>query len=205
MRQFLLFTLLYLPLLSYAEEPSVDILGIAVSKGMTESHLRSVLPISECMKFQSKPGQDTFSCSVSDDKKTGADGNILFEKGIVIQASRFWFLPENATPFEVAIMFNKTITRLIGDDRAVCTKIESSPGVIYTPEGIPSTEVRSGSTINPARTSIVFPEKVLTIRMHTFRGEVAVIVESLRQNPVPKHFKVKGDKLRGNEWCGYVN
>lgn len=211
MRQLLLLVLLATPLLNYAEEPSVDILGVAIKKGMTESHLRSVLPFSDCVKYLPAADQETFACPVGDDTQSGAGGNVLFEKGVVIQASRTWLLPEDTTPFDLAIMLNKTITRLIGDERAVCTKMESSPGVTYSPEGIilpegtPSTEIRSGSTINPASTSFVFPEKVLTITMHTFRGERVVMTESLRQNPVPKHYKVEGDKYRGSEWCGYVN
>ena len=73
------------------------------------------------------------------------------------------------------------------------------------PEDTPDAEIKSGSKIHPARTAIVFPEKVLTLSIHTFRGKRVLMTESLRQNPVPKHYKVKGDKLRGDEWCGYVN
>lgn len=75
----------------------------------------------------------------------GADGEFLFENGVVIQATRNWFFPEDAKPFDVAVMLNQIITRLTGEDRAVCAKIEASP------------ELRTDSMINPAITTFVFP------------------------------------------------
>jgi len=213
MRQFLALILLYLPIMCFAEEPSVDILGVKIKKGMTESYLKSVLPITDagCIEFKSIDGERNFACPVSHDTSPGTAGSVLFKNGIVIQASRDWIFPKDATPFEVASMLNKTITRLSASDGAVCTKIESSSGEAYTPEGelIPevmfSNEIRSGSTLNPAKTTIVFPEKILSISINKFRGEVVVMTESLRQNPVPKHFRIKGKKLNGDKRCGYVN
>lgn len=211
MLRFLLFTTLGISSLCLAKEPSVEILGVAVSKGMTETYLRSVLPIVGCIDFPSEDKYKKIKCSVENADQSESEGTILFQNGEVFSASRYFLFPENATPFEVTVILNKTIARLMGDDRAVCTKIQSSPGAIYSPEGkpmpvgTPATIIRSGSTINPATTSFVFPEKVLTITMHTFRGQSVVMTESLRQNPVPKSYKVRGDKLRGDEWCGYVN
>ena len=192
MRKFLVLILLCVPLLSFAEEPSVEILGVTVSKGMTESDIRSLLPMLSCSEpFAWNPNR--VSCSVSDGISPGSDGGVLFDNGVVIQATRNWFFPEDAKPFDVAIMLNQIITRLTGEDRAVCAKIEANP------------ELRSGSMINPGRTAFIFPEKVLTIYTQTIHGESALIKESLRLNPVPKDYKVHGDKHQGKEWCGYVN
>lgn len=180
---------LSLPLACFAQEPSVEILGVAVSKGMTKEHLSKVLPDIDCQDESEAFGPGNEYCSVSDGKPPGADGEILFTKGVVSRALTNWFFPEGATPYEVALMFNEVMTRLVGEGRAVCGKIEAWP------------ESFTSSMHTPGATRFVFPQKVLTITLNRKR---AFMREYLRVNPVPEEYEVYGAPHQGKEWCGYV-
>ena len=193
MRWFICFVVLCIPLFGSAQDSSVEILGVTVSRGMTKSYLSSVLPGMSCSDLSAHHGPFAESCSVSDGIPPGADGEIKFEKGVVVRASKNWFFPVDAKPFEVAVMLNQIITRLAGENRAVCAKIEANP------------EKKEGTMHTPGATQFVFPEKVLTIYLHSIRDEHVYISESLRVNPVPETYEVYGRQNRGTEWCGYVN
>ena len=84
-------------------------------------------------------------------------------------------------------MLNDILTRLTGEELAACAKIETHR---YT---------------EPVTTSFVLPEKVLSVQIHTMRGGGVFFRESLRVNPVPGSYKVRGKKIQGDEWCAYVN
>lgn len=184
---------LCLPLTSSAQDPSVEILGVPVSKGMTKAYLSSVLPEMYCTDVSEHHGPGVESCSVSDGTPPGSDGSIQFKEGVVTRASTNWFFPEDATSFEVALMFNEIMVRLVGENRAVCAKIEANP------------ESFEGSMHTPGATVFAFPNKYLAIYLHSIRGESAHIREGLRVNPVPQEYEVYGAPLQGTEWCGYVN
>lgn len=170
-----------------AEEPSVEILGVKITQGMSEEYVRTAFPQIHCAGKGPSVEHDLDLCSISDGVPPGADGEVTFQNGRVLRASRNWFFPEDSDPFDALLMLNDILTRLTGEDSAVCAKIQT-----YT-EGEPKT------------TNIVLPEKILTIQMHTMKGGHAFIRESLRVNPVPASYKVRGQKMRGTEWCAYIN
>lgn len=170
-----------------AEESSVEILGVKITKGMSEEYVRTVFPQVHCMEKGPSVDHDLDICSINDGLPPGADGEVTFQNGRVLRASRNWFIPEDSDPFDALLMLNDILTRLTGEDSAACAKIETHT------EGEPKTII------------IVLPEKVLTILMHTMRGGSAFIRESLRVNPVPASYKVRGQKMRGTEWCAYIN
>jgi hypothetical protein len=170
------------------QAPSVEILGVKIVRGMPEAEIRAALPVIYCA--EKAPGTDpSFDyCSVSDDVPPGADGEITFKDGFVYSATRNWFIPEGAEPLEVLMMLNDILTRLTGEMHAVCAKVETYPAQ------------------EPKYTYFALPEKVLTVQMHIMPGRSgAHFKESLRVNPVPDSYKTRGDKMRGAEWCGYVN
>jgi hypothetical protein len=170
------------------QEPSVEILGVTIVRGMPEAEVRALFPSVYCAG--KAPGVDpSFDhCSVSDDVPPGADGEVTFKDGVVYNATRNWFIPEDAEPLEVLMMLNDILTRLIGEKHAACGKIET-----YSNE-------------EPSYTFFDLPEKVLTVQMHIVPGRSgAYFKESLRVNPVPDSYKTRGDKMQGTEWCGYVN
>lgn len=181
---------LALPLTCPAQDPSVEILGVAVSKGMTKTYLSTVLPNIYCTDESEQLGPGSEYCSVSDGKLPGVDGEIQFTDGVVTRASTNWFFPEDATPFEVALMLNEVMIRLAGEGRAVCAKIEANA------------ESWVDSLHTPGATLFVFPQKVLAIYLNR---KSAFMREYLRVNPVPEEYEVFGAPHQGTEWCGYLN
>ena len=171
-----------------SQEPSVEILGVRIVRGMPEAEVRAAFPSVYCMEKAPgvAPGFDY--CAVGDGVPPGADGEVTFKDGLVHSATRNWFIPEGAEPFAVLMMLNNILTRLTGEEEAACAKIE--------------THNDQYSTV----TSFALPEKVLTVRMHTLPGRAgALFKESLRVNPVPNSYKTSGKKMQGTEWCAYAN
>lgn len=171
-----------------ALEPSVEILGVQIERGMPESEVRAAFPSVHCAEKSPgvAPGFDY--CSVSDGVPPGADGEVTFKDGVVYSASRNWFIPEDAEPIDVLMMLNDLLTRLIGEADAACAKIETHSDQYNT------------STI------FALPRKVLAVEMHTLPGRSgAFFRESLRVNPVPDTYKTHGKKMQGTEWCAYAN
>lgn len=156
--------------LAVADKPSVEILGMPISKGMTEAEVRSALPMISCLDpLPSQP--DRVSCSVSDGVPPGADGGVLFDNGVVVQATRNLFFPEDATPYEVSLMVSEVIARITSEVSFACAKIKVTP------------EVREGSGVTPGYTELTFPEKSLTFVIHSMHERHVHLVESLRLNP----------------------
>ena len=168
-------------------EPSVEILGVKIVRGMPESQVRAAFPSVYCA--EEDPEDPIFDyCSVGDGVPPGADGSVIFKEGRVYDATRNWFIPDDAEPLEVLMMLTDLVTRLTGEKEAACAKIE--------------THIDQYSTV----TMIALPEKVITVRMHTLPGRTgALFKESLRVNPVPDIYKTRGKKMQGNEWCAYAN
>lgn len=169
------------------QAPSVEILGVEITRGMPESEVRDALSNLDCV--EEDPADPEFDfCSVSDDTPPGADGEITFRHGSVYSASRNWFIPDGAEPLEVLMMLNDLLTRLAGEENAACAKIETH------------------SDQEPTYTLFVLPEKVLTVRMHVRTGRSgAFFKESLRVNAVPDSYRTRGNKMQGKDWCAYVN
>jgi hypothetical protein len=167
-------------------EPSVEILGVKIVRGMPEADIRAAFPSVYCA--EENPVDPIFDyCSVGDGVPPGADGDVTFKDGFVYNASRNWFIPEGAEPIEVLMMLNDILTRLTGEEDAACAKIETH------------NDQYSAVTI------FALPEKVLTVRMHTLPGRAgALFKESLRVNPVPDSYKTSGKKMQGKEWCAYA-
>jgi hypothetical protein len=170
------------------QEASVEILGVKIVRGMPEAEVRAALPVGDCAGRAPGTEASFDHCSVSDDVPPGADGEITFKDGFVYSATRNWFIPEGAEPLEVLMMLNEILTRLTGEMHAVCAKVET-----YRAQ-------------EPTYTYFALPEKVLTVQMHIMPGRSgAYFKESLRVNPVPDSYTTRGNKMRGTEWCGYVN
>ena len=171
-----------------SQEPSVEILGVTIVRGMPEAEVRAAFPSIYCAEKAPDVAPGFDYCSVSDGVPPGEDGSVTFKEGIVYNASRNWFIPEGAEPIEVLMMLNDILTRLTGEEEAACAKIE--------------THIDQYSTV----TIFALPEKVLTVRMHTLPGRAgALFKESLRVNPVPDSYKTSGKKMQGTEWCAYAN
>jgi hypothetical protein len=170
-----------------AREPSVEVLGVEIVRGMPEAEVRDAFASVYCAV--ENPEDPVFdSCSVGDGVPPGADGEVTFQNGVVYSASRNWFIPENAEPLEVLIILNDILARLTGEEDAVCAKIAT-----YSDQH---------------QTSTIFelPEKVLTVQINTLPGRSgAHFRESLRVNPVPDTYKTRGKRMQGTEWCAYAS
>ena len=172
---------------SSSQEPSVEILGVAVFRGMPEAEVRAAFPSVYCAEEDPVDPISDY-CSVSDGVPPGADGEVTFKNGVVHSASRNWFISEGAEPLEVLMMLNDILTRLTGEEHAACAKIETH------------------SDQEPTYTIFALPRKVLTVQMHTIQGRSgAHFRESLRVNPVPSDYRTHGKKMQGAEWCAYSN
>lgn len=168
-------------------EPSVEILGVEIVRGMPESDVRAAFPNIYCA--EENPENPIFDyCAISDDVPPGSDGEVIFKKGYVHSATRNWFIPDAADPLQVLMMLNEILTRLVGENDAACAKIETYAGQ------------------EPAYTIFALPRKTLTVQMHTMHGRTgAYFKESLRVNPVPDTYKTSGKKMQGTEWCVYAD
>lgn len=170
-----------------SQEPSVEILGVRIVRGMPEAEVRAAFPSIYCAEKAPDVAPGFDYCSVSDGVPPGEDGSVTFREGIVYNASRNWFISEGAEPIEVLMMLNDILTRLTGEEEAACAKIE--------------THIDQYSTV----TIFALPEKVLTVRLHKSAGRAGVLFkESLRVNPVPDSYKTSGKKMQGTEWCAYA-
>jgi len=168
------------------QEPSVEILGVEIVRGMSEAEVRDALPGIYCAADPTDPDFDY--CSVSDGVPPDADGEVTFKDGVVYRASRNWFIPKDSEPLEVLMMLNDILTHLTGEEDAACAKIETH------------------SDQEPTYTIFALPRKVLTVQMHIMPGRSgAFFRESLRVNPVPDTYKTRGKKMQGTEWCAYAN
>jgi hypothetical protein len=175
------------PFSTNAGEPSVEILGVKIVRGMSEADVRAAFPSVYCAEKGPAVDASLDFCSVGDGVPPGADGEVTFKNGRVLRASRNWFIPEGGDPYGTLLMLNDILTRLTGEETSACTKIETH------------------SDQEPKTTMFVLPEKVLTVQIHTMRGGSVFFRESLRVNPVPASYKVRGQKMQGTEWCAYAN
>ena len=170
-----------------AEEPSVEVLGVTLFRGMSEADVRAVFPNVNCASKGPAADPSIDLCSISDGVPPGVDGEVTFKEGRLLRASRNWFLPDDSSPYDALQMQNEILTRLAGEETGACAKIETYSS-------------------RYSKTAIfAFPEKVLSVQMHTLRGNSVFFRESLRINPVPKSYKVRGNKMQGDEWCAYIN
>jgi len=169
------------------QEPSVEILGVKIVRGMPEAEVRDAFPSVYCA--EENPVDPVFDfCSVSDGVPPDADGDVTFKDGVVYRASRNWFIPKDADPLEVLMKLYDILTRLTGEDHAACAKVETHSDQ-YSP-----------STI------FALPNKVLAVQIHTLPGRSgAFFRESLRVNPVPDTYKTRGKKMQGTEWSAYAD
>ena len=168
--------------------PSVEILGVEIVRGMPEAEVRTAFPNIRCQGPAPGEAGSVSYCSVSDGVPPGADGEVTFKDGLVQNATRNWFIPEGADPFAVMMMLNDLLTRLTGKAHAACAKVETHSGK------------------EPTYTIFALPDKALIVQIHTLPGRKgALFKESLRFNPVPDSYKTHGRKMKGNEWCAYVN
>lgn len=169
------------------DEPSVEILGVKIMRGMPEWQVRAAFSGIYCA--EEDPVDPIFDyCSVSDGVPPDMDGEVTFKEGFVFSATRNWFIPEGAEPLEVMTMLNLILTRLVGEEEAACAKI--------------TTHIDQ----EPRYTTFALPEKVLTVQMHTMHGRTSTLFrESLRVNPVPDTYKTRGKKMQGTEWCVYAD
>ncbi|NNC99518.1 MAG: hypothetical protein HKN85_05005 [Gammaproteobacteria bacterium] len=170
-----------------AQEPFVTVLGVKLVRGMAEADVRAAFPNIRCSGQEAGFDPGYYSCSLDGGQLPGVDGGVTFKDGHVLRASRNWFPEDDASPYEVLNLQNQILTRLAGEDTAACTKVETHA------------EQYSTSTM------FAFPDKVLTVRMHSRVGNSVFFTESLRVNPVPDSQKVRGDKMQGDEWCAYIN
>ena len=170
-----------------AQSSSIDVFGVTLSIGMSEQEVRDAFPDIYCTD-SCLGGDDVIqNCTIDDGIPPGTDASVRFQNSRVIRASKHWFLAKDASPYDALQALNSHLQRIGGEDNGVCAKIESFSG--------PYNQT----------TNFVFPEKVLSIKMMSLRGENFVFEESLRVNPVPEEYKVRGKKSQGREWCGYVN
>ena len=172
---------------SDSQQPSVEVLGVKIFRGMPEAEVRDAFASIYCA--EEDPVDPVYDyCSVGDGVPPGADGEVTFKDGVVYRASRNWFIPTDAGPLEVMMMLNDLLTRLVGEENAACAKVETYSDQYNT------------------TTMFALPKKVLTVQMHTLPGRNGVFFrESLRVNPVSETYKTRGKKMQGKEWCAYAN
>jgi hypothetical protein len=178
------------PLLSaYAQEASVEIGGLEISRGMLKEDIRSDFPRFHCGEYCVDTSIER--CSVGDGVPPEADGQILFENGRVHRATRYWHVPKESGPYETLVMLNNILKQMT-EESSTCAEIAPTFGMTDSP-GVTST-------------AFWFPEKVLYIQTqkpadpwpaHFF------IHETLRPSPVPTSYEVR-QNMDGTKQCVLV-
>ena len=93
MRWMIVLALSGLPLSALAEQPTTEILGVHIQKGMTEGEVRDLIPssaINEAPTGRAAPDEiEIWSLSLDDRE---VSGSIEFENGSVVAATPNWDL-----------------------------------------------------------------------------------------------------------------
>jgi len=189
MRWIIVLALSSLPLSLNAEEPSVEIGGQTITRGMPEDDIRSAFQSVYCAANASGVDHGIEFCLLEDGESWENSGEISFENGSVRRATRNWRTSENPETYELFILLNELLTQL--------TKGTDTCATIYTYSHGP--QAPKGEV-----TMIVLPKKFVAITTHLRGDQRSVsIQESLRVNPVPSSYKVYDD-ANGNGRCAFA-
>lgn len=164
---------IFCPLLSaLAQEATVEIGGLEITRGMLEADVRLAFPSVKCWPSSYRAGKRIEDCYVGDGVPPESDGFVSFIDGRVQMATRYWRIPKESGPYEVLIFVNNILRRLLAE-AGTCAEI--GPPI--------ETENQPSAT----STMFYFPDKVLLIltnKSSEQRPGEFFIHEGLREYPV---------------------
>ena len=181
MRWTILLALFGLPLSVLAQEPYIEILGVAIQRGMTQEAVRALIPssaIHEAAKGPDAP-EEIEIWFITLGPQQEYVGDIRFESGRVVKARRHLQTSNSLDAYELFVFLHETLRRLTEGADYTCAEI-----MTYAPQDLfPQSE-----------TVLVLPDRVIEIgtasRSGGGSGSVS-IRESLRMDPVPSGEKVQ--------------
>lgn len=177
MRAISIFALLGLSLSAASQEPYVEILGVAIQRGMTQEEVAALIPSSSILvarKGPNVPEELDFWTILPWEQ----GGMIRFENGQVIKATRNWRTSDDLDTYEMFILLQDILTRLAGGSDYTCAAT-----MTYAPQNI----------FPQSTTVFSLPDKNIEIGTAS-RGEGSFSVyirESLRVDPVPAAAKTR--------------
>lgn len=98
-----------------ADEPSIEIAGVKITRGMPEANVRAAFARVDC------DGGTPNSCSLGNGASPEYDGGITFEDGRV--RSAYGYLPMPEEPGEVLMLLYAALERVADSDRT-CAQIQ---------------------------------------------------------------------------------
>ena len=179
MRWLIVLAILCPPLSVFAQEATVQIGSLQITRGILEADVRLAFPSVKCWSISHRPGKRIEDCYVGDGVPPESDGFVSFIDGRVQMATRYWHLPKESGPYEVLRFVNNILDRLTSE-AGVCAEIAPPVYMERRP--------------NVTSTMIYFPEKFLLILTNKpgdkLPGEF-YIHEGLRDSPVPPSSEVE--------------
>jgi hypothetical protein len=118
MRCKLLVPMTFLACAAQADEPSLKIAGVTITRGMKEANVRAAFPVVKCI--ESGPNS-CLTLGVGDGVPPEYDGEVRFQDGQVRSAVRRLPLPEE--PGEVLMLLYTALERVANADRT-CAQVQ---------------------------------------------------------------------------------
>lgn len=161
-----------------AQETSLEVLGVTVSKGMTQGEVRALFPadaIYPVPKAESAPEEiDIWVISQRGER----GGSIRFDNRRVSRVTRRWVESDDTEVYRLFVLLYEILARLTEGGDYTCAMI-----MAYAPQDF----------FPQSSTVLVLPDRIVEIgtgsRTGGETGSVS-IEESLRMNPVPATAKV---------------
>lgn len=183
---------------AHAADDYLEISGQRVSIGMTQAEVRSQFPKFSCIELPEDSQIGDTKCYAGDGKPLDYDGSISFRDGAVSRVTRYWHLNADANAYETLSLFNRILGQITGD-HSQCTKVETFRN--------PERKIGDDGVVQLASqtTMMVLPRRILEIQTQDLRGGSVAIRETLRTRSVSEEFRVVGPRMRGRDWCAFVD
>ena len=161
----LVLCMLPLSIHAQASEPSFEIGGVQISRGMPEESIRSKLTAPYRLWCpEPAPGTDVVLCVISATDGSAGRLNVLIQDGRVLTAQQGYAVPPAA--FDALLTLHKLLLQL--------TKGQYTCAVISVYDG------------DPPQFSIALPEKYVAVLLHEHDQRQVSLEVGLRQNPTPQ-------------------
>lgn len=158
-----------------AQQPSVELSGVAISRGMPVDEVRAVMPSESILdRFDTGDGREVWLIFPPESWEDG--GSITFRNGQVIQA-KGWVKDSDAlNTYEMFALLNELLVQLT-DGQDTCVMIRT----LVPTDAFPQSE-----------TQLILPNRTIAFGT-AFRGDPGhvAISESIHDNPVPERETVR--------------
>ena len=184
MRWIMVLAILFFPFSVDAQEATVEIAGLTITRGMPEEAVRRQIVHPNTMWCDESDDGDFAACVISSEEEPNNAGEIVFENGRVSMAARYVDVPEEG--YDAIFVLYELLAKL--------TNGEGTCAIVRTGDGM------------PLQFSVELPQKFVSVTLHwpgnRHRRNVA-LSEGLRRDPTP-HLKITDCRPGAVNSSGFV-